>query len=147
MIEEQAEVTRVNGSEVWVETQRRSACGSCSASGGCGTSVLAKVLGNRSRPMRVVCSVEVAQGDQVVIAINDAALVRGSLAVYLVPLLGILLGALLGEWWAEQLGATSELYAILGAIVGIGLGLLWLRRFTQRISNDLDYQPVVLRRI
>ena len=147
MIEETAVVKRVDDTGVWVETQRRSTCSSCAARSGCGTSVIAKVLGNRRSVIRVISKIVVHVGDQVVIGIDERALVRGSLAVYALPILLLLLGAVFGELGAKQgLWTNAELASIVFGILGLASGLYWLRRFTQRIINDEQYQPIVIRR-
>ena len=82
-----------------------------------------------------------------VIGIDERALVRGSLAVYALPILLLLLGAFLGEFGARQgLWNNAELASIVLGILGLACGLYWLRRFTQRIINDDQYQPIVIRR-
>ena len=53
MIEENAVVIDVNEQQVLLETQRQSACQSCSVKSGCGTSTLSKVVGNRSSQFAV----------------------------------------------------------------------------------------------
>ena len=47
MIAENAQVVGFEGNDIWVETQRKTACGQCAANKGCGTAVLSKVLGNK----------------------------------------------------------------------------------------------------
>ena len=147
MLEETAQVVRINGNEVWVETQRRSSCSSCSAEKGCGTAILSKVLGNRRNVVRVLSAMPLRVGDRVVIGIREQALVRGSLAVYAVPILLLLLGGLIGELGAEQfIWENAEFASVTLGISGFIAGLVWLRRFTRRIRNDANFQPVVLRR-
>jgi len=147
MLEETAQVVRINGNEVWVETQRRSSCSSCSAEKGCGTATLSKVLGNRRNVVRVLSAMPLRVGDRVVIGIREQALVRGSLAVYAVPILLLLLGGLIGELGAEQfIWENAEFASVTLGISGLIAGLVWLRRFTRRIRNDPNFQPVVLRR-
>jgi len=147
MLEETAQVVRIKGDEVWVETQRRSSCASCSAEKGCGTATLSKVLGNRRNVVRVLSAIPLGVGDQVVIGIREQALVRGSLAVYAVPILLLLLGGLIGELGAEQLiWQNAEFASVTLGISGLIAGLVWLKRFTRRIQNDPNFQPVVLRR-
>ena len=102
MIEETAQVVRVDGADVWVETRRRSTCSGCAAEKGCGTAALSKVLGNRRTLVRVLADMPLRVGDQVVIGIAEQALVRGSLAVYAVPLLLLLLGAVIGDMGAGR---------------------------------------------
>lgn len=147
MLEETAQVVRIRGEEVWVETQRRSSCDSCAAEKGCGTATLSKVLGNRRNVVRVLSAIPLGVGDRVVIGIREQALVRGSLAVYAVPILLLLLGGLLGELGAQQfIWENAELASVMLGISGLIAGLAWLRRFTRRIQNDPNFQPVVLRR-
>ena len=147
MLEETASVVRVEAGEVWVETQRRSTCSSCAVEKGCGTATLAKVLGRRRTLVRVLSDLPLAVGDQVVIGIREQALVRGSLAVYAVPLLLMLAGAIIGELGAGQgLWGSAEVASVLLGTGGLVAGLVWLKRFSRRIHDDTDYQPVVLRR-
>ena len=148
MIEEHAQVVALNAEGVWVETQRRTACGQCSANKGCGTATLAKVLGNKRSRVRALNpkATSVAVGDEVIIGIDEQALVRGSLAVYTVPLLSLFVFGLLGQLLGTQLlFGDSEWLSIGLSILGLVLGFAWVRRFTGRIANDERYQPVLLR--
>lgn len=145
MIEETARVVTSEGEYAWVETQRRSSCGSCSAKG-CGTGALAKVIGQRVQRLKALNRMGAAEGDTVIVGIREDALVRGSAAVYLVPLLAMLAGALLGETMAGQLGSDSEVVSIVFGMLGFLAGLFWLRWFNRRVSRDERYQALILRR-
>ena len=149
MIEETAKVVELTADGVWVETQRRSACGQCAAGSGCGTAVLGKVLGNRRNIIKVLnpFATPMSVGDEVIIGIKESALVRGSFAVYIVPLLSLFLFAVLGQILAEQLlVANIELMSLLLGLVGLIIGFAWVRIFTRAIGDNMDYQPVVLRK-
>ncbi len=148
MLEETATIVQVEDDSVWVETRRRSTCSSCAAKQGCGTALLDKVFSTRNARIRVLAKPGYRAGEEVIIGIREQALVRGSLAVYLVPLLALLAGALLGTLLSEHgFGSQPDLAAIFFGVAGFVAGLLWLRRFTRQISSDQRYQPVVLRRI
>lgn len=144
MIEEQAVVISCEGEFAWVETRRQSACGQCAVNKGCGTSVLAKVLGNRRARVRALNRIGAQAGESVVIGLEEAAFLRGSLAVYMLPLLTLFLGGLFGELAAVRLSPGEEWPVLLGALAGGGLGFVWLKRFSRRILNDSRYQPVIL---
>lgn len=147
MIEEAARVVQVEGAEVWVETERRSTCSSCSARSGCGTGALSQALGKRRNRVRVLSELPLQVGDQVVIGIHEQALVRGSLAVYAVPLALLLVGALAGDLGAGLfLWQSAEVASTLLGMGGLAAGLWWLRRFTDQIKTNENYQPLVLRR-
>ena len=148
MLEETARVVEVDHDTVWVETQRRSTCGSCSVNKGCGTAAISRVLGKRRSMVRVLANMPLKAGDEVIIGIRERALVKGSLAVYAVPVVLLLTGALLGELGAQRfLWQSAEAASLVLGISGFAAGLFWLQRFTRRICNDADYQPVVLRKL
>jgi sigma-E factor negative regulatory protein RseC len=146
VIEESARVVAVGDGHVWVEAERKSACGSCSVNKGCGTSVLGKLFGGRHAQLRAIDPIGVGLGDEVVLGVREDALVRGSLAVYAVPLLALVAGALIAALLLPAAPA-SEPWIALAGLAGLGSGLGWLRWFGNRISRDPRYQPIVLRRI
>ncbi|MDV3238395.1 MAG: SoxR reducing system RseC family protein [Gammaproteobacteria bacterium] len=147
MIEETARVVAAEGEFVWVETQRQSTCGGCAARQGCGTATLAKVLGRRRTRVRALNRDAARVGDRVVVGIDEQALVRGSLAVYAVPLLGLLAGGVLGALVQTRLQLAGEALTLIAGVAGLIAGLLWVKGFTRRIRGDSRYQPVVLRRL
>jgi sigma-E factor negative regulatory protein RseC len=148
MIEENGMVVKVEDDGfVWVETRRPSTCGACAEREGCGTSVLAGVLGRRQAPVRVINSIGAAAGERVVIGVSESGLLRGSLAVYAMPLAGLFVGALIGHYLADgEPQRYADLWSLLGGAAGFIAGLAWLRRFSCATERDGRYQPVTLRR-
>lgn len=142
MIEESARVISVEDGLIWVETQRKSVCGSCSAQKGCGTASLEKVLGRRRTQVMVLSQIAVSPGDEVMIGVQESALLRGSFALYGIPLLLMLLGAVIAE--AVVLSQT-ELPVVMGALFGLLGGLLYVALFSRKAHLDPRYQPVILR--
>lgn len=148
MLEEAGKVVAVRDQFAWIETAPNTACNSCSVRGGCGTSVLAKLLGRRLGPVRVVDRIGVSVGDRVVIGISESGLVRGSLAVYCIPLAGLLAGAVAGSFlFAGDAPVDADLASILAAAAGFAAGLAWLRSFGRKSEQDPRYQPVLLRQL
>jgi sigma-E factor negative regulatory protein RseC len=146
MIEETAIVVKCEGEFAWVEAQRQSACSSCSANKACGTGVLSKMVGRKVSRMKALNRADARVGDTVVIGLNEAALIKGSLAVYLMPLLFMISFAVTGRLVAAQMLWPDETVVILFALAGLGMAAVWLRRFTSRIQHDDRYQAVILRR-
>jgi sigma-E factor negative regulatory protein RseC len=147
VIEERAVVVAREGEHAWVERERQSACGSCAANKGCGTGVLGKVVGRRYTRLRVLNPVGAQPGEDVVLGLDERALVRGSLALYLTPLAALFAFALLGEVLAGQVGVrSSDGFVALFATAGFVASLAWLRIFSRRLAGDTRYQAVILRR-
>lgn len=139
MIEERAWVIEAGDRYAWVETQPRTACGACPAGQGCG--ILAGAFRQRCTRLRVLTEFPVRAGDEVIIGIAENALLKGSLAVYGVPLAGLLLGAVLGQLAV----GGGEVGAVLLGSGGLAGGFAWLCSFTRKIRTDSRFQPVVLR--
>jgi sigma-E factor negative regulatory protein RseC len=150
VIEEHARVVALGDEDVWVETQRRSACGQCAAGHSCGTAVLGKVLGNKRSRVRILnpSATVLSVGDEVVIGIEEKAMIRGSFHLYALPLLSFFLFAALGQVLTQQLLlGHSEAMTIGFGMLGLGVGFAWVKHFSRAISDDAHYQPVLLRRV
>ncbi|PLX62990.1 SoxR reducing system RseC family protein [Sedimenticola selenatireducens] len=147
MIEESAIVTATNGEFARVETQRATSCGSCEAKSTCGTSALAKVFGNRRTVVEVLNPIGAVTGDRVVVGLDESALTRASFFFYIVPLILLLAGGILGQWFAETISLQStEPLSIICGLLGLLIGLVWLRWFAFKTSRSSSYQAVILRR-
>ena len=145
MIEEHARVVAVQGDTALLQTQRQSSCGSCEVKSGCGTSVLAGIVGQKITQLKVRNTLNARPGDEVVLGMEEHALVMGSLLVYGVPLLMLLLGALMGEAMVSQLGMDAELLPVVGGVTGFVLAFLLVRGVLRRTAVGLQMNPVMLR--
>lgn len=141
MIEAVATVREVDGPRVLVEVQRRGACGGCESSGSCGTSALGKWLARGTSQLRLRTSLPVRAGEAVVIGLEEAALLRASLLLYLLPVLCLIAGALGGAALAGT--GAGDWLAVLGGALGLAGGLLLSRA---RAAALPDAGVVLLRR-
>lgn len=143
MVEQGLVVETANG-VAWVEKSRQSQCGGCRLRSGCGSAVLSKILGARRNRVQVIDPMSVNIGDTVLIELDAAALIRGSFAVYMIPLMGLLLGSIVGKYlFAPIFSGYAEGLTIVFAMIGLFSSIWWLRRFSQSIENDARYQPVI----
>ena len=105
MIEENGIIVAVAGDRAEVLTRRRSSCGSCHASGACGTSLLDRLLGRREVRLDALNPTDAGPGDEVVVGVPEEGILIGSFVAYILPLVGLILGAILGEAVAGSLAA------------------------------------------
>ena len=148
MIEENALVVACEGDRVWVEVQKQSACGKCASNKGCGGSVLENFFGSRSKVLRVASDVNVNVGDEVVIGVNENAVLKGSFLVYALPLIMILAFAMIGETFAKHwLSISGDTTSMLGALVGLVISVVGLRWYSHNASKKGDYLPIILRHV
>lgn len=147
MIEEQAQVIEIKGNKLLLQAKTQSACGSCAANKGCGTSVLSKVVGRKFSRFYVENNISANVGDKVIVGIAEDALLKGSLVMYLVPVLGMLLFALLADYLFMEVTAYADLLTAAAAILGLLAGASLSRRYFQHHANSRLFTPVVLRKI
>jgi sigma-E factor negative regulatory protein RseC len=141
VIEEQAEVTEVDGDTAWVACRAQQECARCAAGNGCGGGVLGRWLGDRLHRVRVTHDGSIRVGQCVVIGVDERVVLHAAAVVYGVPLLALVGGALVGETVSG-----SDAGAIAGLIVGLAAGFLWVRSFSRKIPVQRWFQPAVLRR-
>lgn len=135
MITEVGRVVAVEGQAVWVQTIRQSACQSCSARQGCGQRVLASISGGKANQVLVENTLGARLGDEVTLAIAESALLGASLWVYALPLVLLVAGAVVAQWFVPE----SELAAILGAVLGMVTGFTAAKAHNR--DNGQRYAP------
>lgn len=142
-MEMQAEVTAVEGTQVLVKvSEHGGGCGRCNEAGGCNSGVLTQVFGRRAgREFRLENRIGAAIGDRVVVSLQDGITLKTSLAVYMVPVVLVILGAALGT----GLGA-GDLGAGLGAGLGLAAALAFVALFRRRMAADDASHPILARR-
>lgn len=142
MIEESATVVEVDGEYAVVETIRKSTCGSCEAKSSCGTAALSKVVGARANRMRLRNTINARVDDQIILGLQERALIHTSFLFYLTPLLSCFLFALSGRYIDS---GNGELATILLGLLGLFTGLLFVKWLSVKLEMDSRYQAVMLR--
>ncbi len=145
MLTETGRVVAIEDDGLWVETIRKSTCGTCAARSGCGHGLLNRITDGSRSFIRVLpgeqsladCRVD----DEVVISIPEEVILRGSLVAYVMPLLCMLAGAAGAVRW---LPGGEDVLAALGAIGGLALGFGLLRLHGRRHRDDTAFQPVLV---
>ena len=147
MIEEQAQVIELDGDKLILQAQTQSACGSCSANKGCGTSLLSKVIGRKFTSFQAQNNVNAVVGDTVIVGIPEDALLKGSLVMYAIPVMGMLIFAVLADFALGASVGSRDLMIAASAIMGLVFGSLISKGYFQRQSSIQLFSPVILRKI
>lgn len=145
MIETQGVVVKVENGLAYVDARRETGCGSCQSASACGTTSVAKLLGGKPSLMGALNPIRAEIGDSVMVGVEGRALLRGSVAVYLFPLLLVIAGAMLADYLAPA--AARENYAVVGAALGLLAAGAWLILFNRIAAGNPRFQPVILRKI
>ena len=144
--ERQGEVVECVGQRARVCVAPAAGCLRCAEGRGCGQGLLGAMRGAPAHGefwVTVPGGEGVTPGDRVLLRMRPSALVAGAALVYMVPLLGLLLGALL----AEGLVGSSEGVTTAAGIAGLAGGLLLVRHRLRNASQGRRFEPVFVRRV
>jgi len=140
MIEEIAEVIRVERGYAHVRPLSSSACNSCSSSSGCSSLSFFMPKKKVSDIIKVQNPVYAKPGDQVIIGVSSGALVGNSLLAYFLPVLTLLMCAVLGSELFSLFRLNSEIGSIIFGFIGLMAGFYVSRVLVTQtqLCNSLD---------
>lgn len=123
-----------------IEVVRKTACGICGKTQGCGNAIWGKIFAHKMTSFKADNDIDAKVGQSVIVGIDERAVMRSALLLYMVPLVTMFLGAIL----ISQVH-VSDIAAMIGAIIGLLVGYCWVRaHITGRIYYQ-NQQPKILR--
>lgn len=143
MLETRAIIIQLDGAEAVVEAKQGGGCGHCDSEKGCGKA--AQLFCSQPRRFRVRNDINARIGEEVQVSVADGVLLRSAAIIYLLPLVLLLAGGLLGSHWAGDVSHRDG-YAAIGALLGLAAGFALVRLVTLRQRVLSPVQPVIIRR-
>jgi sigma-E factor negative regulatory protein RseC len=141
MIEEFGYVVSLKSEEVAVVTcVKTSACKGCASEKMCS---LGRDDGKRL--VEVHNKLHAQPGDKVKIATTNRAFYKSSFLVYIVPLLLLLIGAVLGQWLGTHIltGIDPNLTAFALGVIFLAASFFGIRSLNDKLPKE-DYMPTVV---
>ena len=129
-----------NQSVATLEIVRQTACGLCGQTRGCGNSIWGKLFGHKSSYFKAQNPINANVGDRVVVGIDESALMKSALYLYIVPLVTMFFGAILAS---RMVGLEAG--SLLGAAAGLLIGFVWVKGHTAGGTYFQQHQPKILR--
>lgn len=123
-----------------IEVVRKTACGLCGQTSGCGNAFWGKLFAHKSSSFKAQNTINAQVGQTVVVGIDETAVMKSALILYLLPLVTMFAGALL----AVQI-VNADASAILGALLGLLLGFFWLKAHVAGRVYYQNHLPKILR--
>ncbi|MGR0280111.1 SoxR reducing system RseC family protein [Marinomonas dokdonensis] len=140
MIEESGTVLATEAGYAEVETIRTSSCTACRARHACGHHAIAQVSSTNRMRMKAIDPLQVSVGQKVIVGIPEDTLLQASMWMYMVPLLGLVIGAVLPSLWGGSAGI-----AVVLSILGFIAGLAFAKHKAKLQATNPDFYPKVLR--
>ena len=113
-------------------------CGRCHEKGGCGGQQLTQMFCSGPRQYRVANDTDVRVGDRVTIAVPAGSIRKTANLAYILPLTAAIAGALIG------MQVSGDPGAMLGALVGLVIAFLYVKRKAARRVDDPAFHPHIV---
>ena len=137
MIEEMCIVERAEGRHIWVKPlSAAGGCGGCKSAGSCSTSFLATFF-QKNNGIQVENTVDALVGDTVVLAAHPQGLLLGAVFTYLLPLVTLFIGAIIGSFIVNEVGSISF------GLLGLGAGILMSKRISSSSNFSTKFQLAI----
>jgi sigma-E factor negative regulatory protein RseC len=117
-----------------VKTSRHSDCENCGSCPGSTALVLEARNPLGARP-----------GQRVLIEVKELSMVKSAFVVYMLPVIAVFCGAMLGGYAAERLMAEPLWYSIGGGSLAFFSSLLYIKYFDRSTRKNVSMQPVITR--
>ncbi len=145
MIEQTAKVLHSENDKIFVEVNSQSSCSSCSAKAGCGKSLLDNVFKTKPLSISVDNTLGAKVNDNVVVGLNESALLQVSFYLYLLPLLSMLFAAIIAVYLIPE--PYSEISSIAAAVFGLFVGSRYSRSVLNKKEKNQKriFRPVLLK--
>ncbi len=139
---ETGEVVKVFNRTVEIRINPTEDCGACGVKDSChaGSGI------SKERFVTALDPFGLKIGQRVKINLEPKNLIKASVIIFVFPILGLLLGALAGSFYAKVAGYGdySDLYAVIGGFAGIGISVLGLRSYNKTLEKTDQYYPAVV---
>lgn len=147
MIEEIATVIAIQGNKITVKSTIKSTCHTCHQQEECGSGQIAKAIPHKALTTELENhNPHLRVGDEVVIGLSEKSLMSSALQVYLLPLMGLIICASIGQFLVVEKLFMHELMALVLALVGGVFGFLIAKKRQQDLSVQANLQPKLLRK-
>ncbi|MDO9567087.1 MAG: SoxR reducing system RseC family protein [Candidatus Desulfaltia sp.] len=142
MATEEGVVIRVGGSSTaWVKCTKSAACESCSGKGLCNT------MGGSDDNVEVeaINAVGAKVNDRVTISFETSSLLKASFLVYIIPVLFLILGVIIGNKIALIFHYDQSISAILVGFLFLFAAFFFVKIKGNKMSKKDQYRPKIIR--
>jgi sigma-E factor negative regulatory protein RseC len=124
----------------WVQTQRSSACKSCSSRNSCSSSEQGQDM-----EVEVLNKVGARVGDEIILNLDTGPLLKATFLLYVFPILCMIAGAVVGHRYALSRGWDPSGLSAIVSLVALVISFIFIRLRGNRLSRKSAYKPQIVR--
>ena len=127
-------VLEIIGDIAKVKTSRHNDCENCGA-----------CPGNSAMVLDALNQIGAKPGQRVAIEVQEINMLKAAFIVYILPLIAVFIGALLGGVVAQKFGNESLWFQVTGGVVAFVLSVVYIKYFDSAARLDVKMQPIIVR--
>ena len=141
MATEEGIVTKVDSSTAWIKCTKSAACESCTAKGFCDT------MGGSDDDVEVeaINAVGAKINDRVTISFGTSSLLKVSFLVYMIPVLFLILGVVIGDKIARIFNYDQSIFSIVVGFLFLFAAFFFVKTKGNKMSKKDEYKPKIIR--
>ena len=101
--------------------------------------------GGKEMEIAVDNSLGASPGDRVMVRVSDSAFLKATFLVYMVPVIGLFIGALIGQSLGTRWGYDPDGFSALFGISSLIVTFAVVRVFANRLGQQEKYQPKIIK--
>jgi sigma-E factor negative regulatory protein RseC len=140
MSTEKGVVEKVENGFAWVRAQRKSACAGCGNRSHCSI-----IEGGNQMLVKATNVIDAGEGDSVEIHMNSSFQLKCTFIVYIIPVLGIISGAIVSEPLSNLIGINASIGMAIFTLSGFLLSLAVSRALIHKLTNGNEINPTIKR--
>jgi sigma-E factor negative regulatory protein RseC len=117
-----------------VKTSRHNDCENCGA-----------CPGNSAMVLDAQNPVGAKPGQRVIVEVKEVNMLKSAFIVYLLPLIAVFVGAILGGFLAEKLGTASLWLQVSGGFLAFLCSILYIKYTDRNARSNVKMQPTITR--
>jgi len=133
-------VTRVTPTAAWVKTVRSEACAHCEARGHCNA-----VGDGEEVEVETLNPAGAGIGDRVVVTFETGSFLKANFLLYVLPILMMIAGALVGQRFAPAAGVDESAAAVIGSLLLFLPTMVFVRYRANLLAQNDAYRPKITR--
>ena len=141
MATEEGIVTKVYSSTAWVKCTKSAACESCSAKGFCNTTGGS----DDDVEVEVINAVGAKVDDRVTISFETSSLLKVTFLVYMVPVLFLILGVIIGDKIAPIFNYDQTIFSVFVGFLFLFVAFFVVKAKGKDLSKKDAYKPKIIR--
>ncbi len=138
MATEKGIVIKVDAGKAWVRTLPSEACAGCSSCGTCNAQ-------REDAEVEVINEIGARLGDRILIDIKTSAFLKATFLLYVFPIIGLTVGAMLGVKVSEHFGYDASVCSALLGFAAFFLTVAIVRIEGNRMGRQRAYRPKIVK--